>query len=99
VLQTRLPTAVCTIYDPRYADPMQRRLGTTALTIINDAIIRQAVHLGLPVVDLRLVCTEDADFANPIEPSARGGWKIAGAIASVLAKHDFARGISAVFTR
>jgi hypothetical protein len=88
VLQRRLPTA----------DPMQRRLGTTALTIINDAIIREAVRFGLPVVDLRLVCNEDADFANPIEPSARGGWKIAGAIASLLAKHDFARGISAIFT-
>jgi hypothetical protein len=98
VLKARLPTAVCTIYDPRYADPVQRRLGTTALAIINDAIIREAAGLGLPIIDLRLVCNEDADFANPIEPSARGGWKIAGAIASLLAKHDFARGISEVFT-
>jgi hypothetical protein len=29
---------------------------------------------------LRLICDEDADFANPIEPSARGGAKIAQAI-------------------
>jgi len=27
-----------------------------------------------------LICTEDADYANPIEPSARGGEKIARAI-------------------
>jgi GDSL-like Lipase/Acylhydrolase family len=99
VLKRRLPTAVCTIYDPRYADPAQRRIGTTALVIINDAIIREAVRLGLPIIDLRLVCNEDADFATPIEPSSHGGWKIAGAIASVLAKHDFARGISEIFTR
>jgi lysophospholipase L1-like esterase len=98
VLRRRLPTAVCTIYDPRYADPVQRRLGATALTIINDAIIREAVRFGLPIIDLRLVCSEDAYFANPIEPSERGGSKIAGAIASLLAKHDFAQGISAVFT-
>ena len=98
VMERRLPTAVCTIYDPRYTDPVQRRLGTTALTIINDAILRAAARLGLPVIDLRLVCDQDADFANPIEPSARGGWKIAGAIASLLAKHDFARGISEIFT-
>jgi hypothetical protein len=98
VLHRRLPTAVCTIYDPRYGDPVQRRLGTTALAMINDAIIREAVRLGLPIIDLRLVCNEDADFANPIEPSSHGGWKIAGAIASVLAKHDFARGISEIFT-
>jgi hypothetical protein len=99
VVQTGLPTAVCTIYDPRYSDPAQRRLGATALTIINDVIMREAFRLGLPLLDLRLICDEDADFANPIEPSAHGGWKIAGAIVSLLAKHDFARSISDVFTR
>jgi lysophospholipase L1-like esterase len=99
VLQRHLPTAVCTISEPRYADAVQRRLSTTALTIINDAIIRQAARRGVAIIDLRLVCGEDADFANPIEPSAHGGWKIAGAIASLLEKHDFARGISEVFTR
>jgi hypothetical protein len=98
VLQARLPTAVCTIYDPRYPDPVQRRLGATALTIINDVIIREAVRLGLPLLDLRIICDEDADFANPIEPSSHGGWKMAGAIASLLAKHDFATSISEVFT-
>jgi hypothetical protein len=98
ILQARLPTAVCTIYDPRYPDPVQRRLGATALTIINDVIIREAVRLGLPLLDLRIICDEDADFANPIEPSSHGGWKMAGAIASLLAKHDFANSISEVFT-
>ena len=99
VLQTGLPAAVCTIYDPRYTDPVQRRLGTTALTIINDVILREAVRYGVPVLDLRAICDDDADFANPIEPSSHGGWKIAGAIASLLATHDFGRGISAIFTR
>ena len=99
VVQTGLPTAVCTVYDPRYSDPVQRRLGSTALTIINDVIMREVFRLGVPLLDLRLICAEDADFANPIEPSSHGGWKIAGAIASLLARHDFAPGISAVFTR
>jgi hypothetical protein len=99
VVQTGLPTAVCTVYDPRYSDPVQRRLGSTALTIINDVIMREAFRLGLPLLDLRLICDEDADFANPIEPSSHGGWKIAGAIAFLLARHDFAPAISAVFTR
>jgi hypothetical protein len=98
VLQANLPTAVCTIYDPRYPDRVQRRLGATALTIINDVIIREAVRLGLPLLDLRIICDEDADFANPIEPSSHGGWKMAGAIASLLAKHDFATSLSEVFT-
>jgi hypothetical protein len=98
VVQTGLPTAVCTIYDPRYADLTQRRLGATALTILNDVITREAVRLGLPLLDLRIICDEDADFANPIEPSSHGGWKIAGVIVSLLTKHDFARSISGVFT-
>ena len=95
-----LPTALCSIYDPRYADPVQRRLATTALAIINDVILREAAAAsGLPVLDLRAICSDDADFANPIEPSSQGGWKIAGAIASVLAEHDFPRGRSEIFIR
>ena len=39
---------------------------------------------GLPVIDLRLVCTEPADYANPIEPSVQGGRKIAAAIAGAI---------------
>jgi hypothetical protein len=35
----------------------------------------------LSVLELRLVCSERADYANPIEPSGRGGLKIAQAIA------------------
>jgi hypothetical protein len=30
--------------------------------------------------DLRLICTEEADYANPIEPSERGGEKISRVI-------------------
>ena len=51
------------------------------------------------MLDLRLICDEDADFANPIEPSAQGGEKIAAAIARLLAEYDFARRRSAVFVR
>jgi hypothetical protein len=99
VLQGGLPTAICTVYDPRYADPLQRRVTTTALAIINDVIIREAVRLGLPVLDLRVICNADTDFANPIEPSTQGGWKMAGAIASLVAEHDFAPGRSEIFIR
>ena len=99
VLRRGLPTAVCSIYDPRYPDPAQRRVSVTALAVINDPIIRAAVRHGLPLLDLRAVCDQDADFATPIEPSAQGGWKIAGAIASLLSQHDFGRARSEVFTR
>jgi hypothetical protein len=82
VLERRLPLAVCTVYDPRYPDPVRRRLSTLALGVVNDAIIREAFSRNLPLFDLRLICADDADFANPIEPSARGGQKIANAIAT-----------------
>ncbi len=93
-----LSTAVCTIYDPRYPDAVQRRVGTTALCVINDAIIREAAAAGVPIIDLRLVCNEENDFANPIEPSSQGGWKIAGAIVSLVTQHDFGRVRSEIFT-
>jgi hypothetical protein len=82
VLSGRLPTAVCTIYDPRYPEPRLRKVGATALTLLNDAITREAFARGATLIDLRLICNRDEDFANPIEPSARGGAKIAQAILS-----------------
>ncbi|MHC2017200.1 SGNH/GDSL hydrolase family protein [Methylobacterium sp. CM6247] len=84
VLAAARPTALCTIYDPRYPDPQRRRLITTALTLLNDVITREAFTRGLSLVDLRVLCNEDADFANPIEPSVKGGQKIAKAIAAFL---------------
>jgi hypothetical protein len=93
------PVAVCTIYDPRFPEPQRRRLASTGLTAFNDCITREAFARGLPLIDLRLICNEDADFANPIEPSVQGGAKIASAIAALLAEHDFARPRSGVFAR
>jgi hypothetical protein len=95
----RLPSALCTIYDPRFPDPRLQRLGVTALTLFNDVITRAAFAAGFPLIDLRLVCDRDEDFANPIEPSVKGGAKIAAAILSLVAEHDFAKGRTAVFTR
>ena len=97
ILRRALPTAVCTIYDVRYPDAVERKIAKTALSVINDCIVREAVVRGLPIIDLRLVCDEDADFANAIEPSERGGDKIAAAIASVLSEHDFSRAQSAIY--
>ena len=37
----------------------------------------EAFARRLPMVDLRLICDEDADYANPIEPSVQSGRKIA----------------------
>ena len=75
----RLPLVVCTIYDavPGLTAELQ-----TALAIFNDTITRDAAAVGVPVLDLRHVCTEAADYSSisSIEPSAQGGRKIAEAI-------------------
>ena len=52
--------------------------------VFNDVILRVAVEYGLAVIDLRFVCTEPSDYANPIEPSSIGGAKIARAIVDLL---------------
>jgi lysophospholipase L1-like esterase len=83
------PTALCTIYEPRYPDPIEQELAATALAIFNDVIIRLAFEHGLPLVDLRLICRDDSDYANPIEPSSSGGARIARAIAGMLTRHSF----------
>jgi hypothetical protein len=81
VLSHQLPTAICTVYYPRFPDAALQRLAVAGLTVFNDGIIRAAFSHGLPLLDLRLICNEVGDYANPIEPSAQGGEKIARAIA------------------
>jgi hypothetical protein len=59
--------------------------------VFNDTILHEAFARGLPVIDLRIMFDDDADYANDIEPSVRGGAKIARAIASLVETHDFTR--------
>lgn len=99
LLEAGLPTALCTIYEGRIPDLRRRRPAVTALTIFNDLITRLAFAHDLPLIDLRLVCDRDEDYANPIEPSVRGGEKIATAIASLVLEHDFHNGRSTIYTR
>lgn len=80
----RVPnTTVCTVYNGNLP-PNQAPPARVALMLFNDVILRAAFHWRLPVIDLRLVCSEPSDYANPIEPSGLGGAKIARAIAAML---------------
>lgn len=97
VLSLNKPTAVCTIYYPRMQEPLMQKLAVAGLTIFNDVIIKQAFLAGVPLIDLRLVCNEAADFANEIEPSAGGGEKIAAAIVRLVHEHVFENGRTEVF--
>ena len=84
VVARGVPVTVCTIYNGNFPDADFQRLASTALTVFNDAILRVAFEHGLTVIDLRLICNEPADYANPIEPSSRGGAKMARTIAMML---------------
>lgn len=96
VLEHNKPTAVCTVYD---AVPGLKAEARAALGIFNDTIVREATRSRVPVLDLRLVCDEPADYSevSPIEPSARGGEKIAALVARVLTGHDWGRRECVVF--
>ena len=82
---TRLgkPLIVCTIYNGR----LDRTVATPAriaLALFNDVIQRVANRHQLRIVELRSICSEPADYANPIEPSGPGGLKIARALAAAV---------------
>lgn len=97
ILDLNKPTAVCTIYYPRMPDAFVQKIAVAGLSTFNDVIIRQAFLAGVPLIDLRLVCDDDSDYANEIEPSEAGGGKIAKTILRLVSEHDFGRRRTEVF--
>jgi hypothetical protein len=89
-LSLNLPLVVCTIYHGNFPDPSHQRRVIVALALFNDVIIRVATENRLKVLDLRFVCTGPEDYANPIEPSASGGAKIAQAIVRAVTEPQLA---------
>lgn len=83
LLQVGVPIVVCTIYDsiPQISPEMK-----TALAIFNDVIVREGLRNGCGIIDLRNICIGDSDYSqtSPIEPSSKGGKKIAMAIVNDL---------------
>jgi hypothetical protein len=92
-----LPLIACTIYYPRFSDAMMQRMTTAALALFNDCILLEAFKAGVPLLDMRLICDEAADFANDIEPSAHGGAKMVRAILKAIETHDFTQGRIGVY--
>lgn len=97
VLSKKLFVAICTIYYPNFPDERMQKLAVAALAAFNDAIIRQAILNRLPLLDLRLICSEASDYANPIEPSDTGGKKIAAQIAELVECHDFSNPKTSIY--
>lgn len=98
ILARGVPTNLCTIYNGAFEDADEARRARVALMMFNDVILRVAFEHRASVIDLRLVCSETTDYANPIEPSGSGGLRIARVIARAVGTQP-AAGHSAVFWR
>jgi hypothetical protein len=83
----RRPTVVCTIYNGAL-EPERATIARVALALFNDVILRTAMDFGLDALELRAICTDQSDYANPIEPSGQGGLKIARAIARAIGPNE-----------
>ncbi len=104
VLSYNLPSTFCSIYYPRFdarsLDRVQdymsvlsngreiQEMVMAAETIFNDAISYEVFKRKLQLIDLRVLCDNDEDFANPIEPSSIGGLKIAKTINKIANMHQ-----------
>jgi len=86
LLSYQRPAVVCTVYNPNFDEELLQHTAEAALSLFNDVIMQEAVRRRVPMIDLRLICTEPAHFANPIEPSNEGGARIADAIASAVTR-------------
>lgn len=74
---------VLNIYHINSTEPRHRllRVGTKLLDM---AIMRVCQHHNVPVIDVMNMFDSPSDYANPIEPSARGSYKIVSAIQKIL---------------
>ena len=79
-----VPTIVCTLVPARYVDPVQERAAAAALAIFNDRILRRAIAAQLSIVELRLICDEDNDYASETLLSHAGVRKVANVARSAL---------------
>jgi lysophospholipase L1-like esterase len=84
IADARRPALALTIYNPCFAgygsDAAYQRAAESAVSIFDDVIQQEARHRSIDVLEIRSLFTDAADYANPIEPSAIGGAKLAHAM-------------------
>jgi lysophospholipase L1-like esterase len=83
---TRAPVMVLTVYNPCFdghgMDASYQQAAEAAVSLFNDVIQQEAHHRSFKILELRTLFTDRADYANPIEPSAVGGEKLAKAMSA-----------------
>ena len=82
----RRSVLVLTVYNPCFAghgmDATYQQAADSAVSMFNDVIQQEARVRSFDVLELRTLFTDRADYANPIEPSAIGGTKLAQAMSA-----------------
>jgi len=82
----RAPVLVLTVYNPCFdghgMDATYQQAAEGAISLFDDVIQLEAHRRSFKVLELRTLFTSPADYANPIEPSALGGAKLAQAISA-----------------
>jgi lysophospholipase L1-like esterase len=77
----RRPVLVLTVYDPCFHwhgfDEAYQQAAESAVSVFDDVIQQEAHRRAFDVLELRDLFHDEADYANPIEPSAIGGAKLA----------------------
>lgn len=80
----RAPVMVMTVYNPCFdghgMDATYQQAAECAVSLFGDVIQQEAHSRSFKVLELRALFTDRADYANPIEPSAIGGAKLAKAM-------------------
>ena len=66
--------------------PAIQQAAECAVSIFDDVIQREARSRSFEVLELRTLFTDQVDYANPIEPSAIGGSKLARAMSDWVAR-------------
>lgn len=72
--------ALCTVYRGAAWGEHDQKLNEIAVSLFNDRIRALCWDLDIALIDSNTLFSDSGDFANPIEPSAQGGFKFAHAV-------------------
>jgi lysophospholipase L1-like esterase len=88
----RRPVLVLTVYNPCFHahgfNDAYQQAAESAISIIDDVIQQEARRRSFAILELRELFHDRADYANPIEPSAIGGAKLAKCMSRWLRSED-----------
>ncbi len=56
VLARKLPTTVCTVYNPRFDDPLQQEMCEVGISLLNEIIVTEAQQVSSMLFSLMLFC-------------------------------------------